>query len=157
MIRVYILSLLLVWFVGCSQKQAIIEPVSDGYQVKVTSNGRVVDDFEQRLVHRVDLPKQSALQMHQAIRQRKSLPFRANIERNLQGSISGARLQPPNSRVFELLGLLPQDLVTAVGKTQIRSLGDLQLLFSSLADSNEVSMTFIRKGRAHKLLYRVVN
>ena len=142
---------------GCSRPQAIIEPVSDDFTVQVKTEGRVVNDFEQRLVHRIDVPQNIARGFKMSVESGGVLPIAVRMERDSRGAISGARVVPPNSRALEALGLKPKDLLTAVGKSHVTSPEVLRLLFSSIANQKQAMMTIVRQGRPHKLLYSVEN
>lgn len=149
--------ILLLPVLSCARPQAIIEPVSDDFTVQVKTEGRVVNNFEQRLVHRIDVPLNIARGFKLSVDSGGMLPISVKMERDSRGAISGARVVSPNSRALEALGLKPKDLLTAVGKAHITSPKVLRVLFTSIANEKQAMMTIVRQGRPHKLLYSVVN
>lgn len=152
---VQVLSVVL--FAACSSKPPVtIERVSDDFEVQVSAAGREVKDFQQPLVHRMTLSQDRVRFLHVDVIQRRALPFNAKVELDRRGVVSGVKIFPPKSLVAGELGIESLDLITAVNTKPVRALGDMQLLFKTLDEEKSATMTVIRRGQPHKLLYSVI-
>ena len=144
---------------GCSigQDGEALKPQplkGSGMKVSVSTNGAPVKNFQDSLVHRIDLTAQDLARFHNPHTQRLQLPFTALPERDGRGKTMGVRIpKSADSKQVAKLGLKPDDLVTAVGRMIAHQAEDLANLFVELRKKKMSSMTVERNGVPHKLLF----
>ena len=148
-------------FLSCnasSPSKIVIEPLTDSsgnkFHVSVNTNGRELKNFEEPLVHRIIL-SQVELELLKATPQNKlQLPFQGAKEFDNNGKISGLRVVQldPLSKL-PTLGLQNDDIVTAVGLKLVSETSDLIELITSLQNTKQGSITILRAGIPHKILY----
>jgi hypothetical protein len=140
-----------------SQNRSALKSPGNNFRVSVSSDGQPVTDFTQKLVHRITLSKSDLKRLAQSSNS-QSVPFKGNLERDQQGKIAGLRITEIRTpEVLPTLGLEDGDLLTAIGKKQPRSLSDLAQLALELASltakDKTSSITVVRRGRPHKIIY----
>ena len=132
-------------------------PGDGNFRVSVSANGAPVKDFNEQLIHRVIVNKKDLVLLSTSS-VAGSVPFTGKSERDHFGEIAGVRLtEIRTAKVLPTLGLQDGDLLTAVGKKHTTSLDDLKQLAIDLiagsATEKRASLTLIRRGRPHKILY----
>jgi len=156
--RIVLLLTLVVLLVGCAAKkpQPKLELVrSKGeYKVFVTSDGKTVDDFSIELIHRISLTRQEFGQYMKDWPKTLPLPFASRNEKDSRGNPSGVRIVQVNKKAgLHGLGLQRNDLVTAVGTKHTYTSQDMWLLFKLLGEQQRATLTLVRDGKPHKILY----
>lgn len=125
------------------------------YHVSVYSAGNEVKDFGDRLVHYVTL---SPADVEKLISDKGEaiLPFDGIMEVDHKGQPSGFRIEQAFDRGrTERLGFREDDIVTAIGRTRSTSIADMDKFVQALRENREETITIIRDGQPHKLLYSV--
>ena len=151
--------LLCVILYGCSisQDDETLRPQplkGSGMKVSVSTNGTPVKNFQDSLVHRIDLTALELARFQNPHTQRLQLPFTAQPERDGRGKTMGVRIpKGSDSKQVAKLGLKPDDLITAVGRKIAHQTEDLSNLFVELRKKKMSSMTVERNGVPHKLLF----
>ncbi len=123
------------------------------FKVSVSTDGEDVSNFKTPLVHRVSVTPQELRRYLSAERNALVLPFQARKVRDLKGGVKGIRVVKIISGKRTALGLLENDLLTAVGRKHLSGLQDLGKLFSQLQTEKQASLTLEREGKPHKILY----
>ena len=134
-----------------SKKPPQIERGGEGYKVSVKSDGKEVKNFSQQLVHRVSLSRSEFDALIDDWP--KGLPFNSKSEYDSRGKPSGLRITQMRSATSPHMGLQKADLVTAVGTTHTYKTRDVWQLFRQLSISREATLTLVRQGKPHKILY----
>ena len=149
---------LLFLIVACSPTGPVLERDNGDLKIQVKSGGKVVKNPETELVHRIDLSENDLNPVLTGSSKLKALGFKAKILRDAQGGISGIlldlRAENQNTQRF---GLQHGDLVTAISGKLIGSEDDLETMFQQLQEQQKLSVTVMRDGEPHKLLYSIVN
>ncbi len=120
------------------------------YQVAVYSDGKEIKDFNQSLIHRMDITPKVVAAMSAS---GSTLPFDGKPEKDARGNVTGVRVANARGTNLALLGLRDKDLVTAVGNSRARSIGDLKKVFIELKTQKSASLTIERSGKPHKMFY----
>ena len=152
---VILLNAVLLSICACSSRpQPQIERQSDGYKVSVKSDGRQVSNYSQRLVHRVTLQSTDLLRLTE--NGPKGLPFSAKTNYDNNGKPAGVRVvKVTTDKNAPRLGLQPKDLITAVEKSHTNSTNDMWQLFKALQKHRKATLTLVRGGKPHKILYSI--
>ena len=159
--RVAVLCFAVMFFVACSTTE---QTPFDGrivrgddreqYKVEVYTNGRKLERVESELVHRVEL-SHSDVDFITA-NNSSSVPFgvRAVKEKDAKGEQVGFRVTalPQKGAIYDL-GLKVGDIVTAIGQKTSPKSSDLTTLFPTLKNKGSASLTVMRSGVNHKILY----
>jgi hypothetical protein len=127
------------FLMGCTASQPRPEIVRS--QVTVTTAGQPVEDFTEELIHRATLSPTELKRVISSAGQLK--PVIDNT-----GKSVGLEL----GKAVPELSLQSGDVVTAIGITRLNAGNTLSLLAEQGPDT---SMTFLRRGRAHKTLLSV--
>ena len=126
---------------------------SGGFEVKVKANGHEVKNFEQDLIHRITLSREVLAELqHYSRVEEIAIPGKDG-----RGTFQGLKVRkavPPN--ILQNLGLQSGDVVTAFGIRNVQSDMSFMEFLLSLDALDDSSLTFIRKGQAHKVLYQLV-
>jgi S1-C subfamily serine protease len=135
------------------KKGAIIS--QSDYKVSVRTNGAAVTNFNQELVHRVPIPEAAAKTGQRTPPGKGRLPFSAKAEKDQFGKIAGLRVTQVDAKAppGAAFGLKNGDLVTAVGKKLATSPSDFRIIYEDILSKREASITVLRKGSPHKLLF----
>lgn len=144
---------------GCSDNQPVIEPVEgqngQKFKVSVTSGGREVKDFNEKLVQRVAIGPDQVEEVLKMWPEKVLVPFDGVAARDGRGKVMGVRVGKMRSGSPTNLGLRPGDIVTAVNAKHASTVRDLGYLFVALREQKTASLTFEREGKPHKILYYV--
>ena len=139
---------------GAQSKYEFMPRTPGKYEVSVKSGSSDVKNFEQSLVHRVELKKRDLDVMMSSMPDGINIPFSSSPQRDIRGGVTGLKLHSlGGSQNLPNLGLREGDLLTAVNKDHIRDLKDLSKLVGALKAENAASMTLERGGQPHKILY----
>ncbi|MCB0360406.1 MAG: hypothetical protein KDD44_12245 [Bdellovibrionales bacterium] len=126
------------------------------YRVSVSSEGREVRNPEAQLVHRVRLTAVQASNLQTSWRKRPESIWSGTAERDSFGEPLGVRIEAlVGDGATGDIGWRAGDLITAVGKLHTISTTDVGVLFEQLATTGSASVTLIRDGVPHKILYYV--
>jgi hypothetical protein len=158
-----ILMQLTVCLIGCAQgsrnQTARKEPnrldphaEANPFQVTVKSDGKEVKDSNASLIHRVTLSP-TELATVGRLTKPESGTIRLKRESDNRGGTIGLRIQLASPEQAKLLGLQNNDIVTAVGKTGATKLRSLEPLVQGLQAKKSETLTLIRGGKPHKILY----
>lgn len=126
---------------------------SGEFKVSVSTDGEQVSNFRTPLVHRVSVSPRELRAYLSEDRQALVLPFQARRVRDLKGGVKGIRVVKILSGKRSALGLIQNDLLTAVGRQHLSGLQDLGTLFTVLRTEKQASLTLEREGKPHKILY----
>jgi len=126
------------------------------YNVSVSTDGKPVNDFDKRLVHDVVVPA-GALAAIGKYQSSLEVVFVSEPELDLRGSVVGVRLLGSRSGLDPMttFGWLKNDVITAVGLRHVRRVADLGALITQLQQQQAATLTLIRDGAPHKILYTV--
>ena len=130
-----------------------VERLGEGYKVSVRTGGQDVSNFSEQLVHRILLSRSDFDSLVKDWPQ--GLPFTSKSEYDMRGNPSGLRITKVGSKQGPHLGLQQKDLVTAVGTTHTFTTRDMWQLFRELSISREATLTLVRQGKPHKILYNL--
>ena len=123
-------------------------PVSferEGMKVSVENDGRVLSNFESELVHRIGL-KADLLSFH---------GIQSHREFDGHGKVRGLRVKRETpSNLLTTVGLLPDDVITAVGKRRLLGPEGLKFLPSEM--NGGTTVTFERNGVPHQNYYTIL-
>ena len=160
--RRLLLSGLIAFFAaGCSasgDRPQLIRDTDDGkrFKVSVTTEGRQIKDYNQALVHRVQISKAAIDQMIQSWPADFRKLATTQNEYDTHGKLMGLRVVAAASGAkIAVLNLVDRDIITAVGVAPIRSENDILALFTDLKKNGSATMTIERGGTPHKFLYYV--
>lgn len=156
------LSMLVTCVVGCSlQNGSDVGPVarSGEYRVSVSKEGRALSNFEQELVHRVQVTQREIDAVLSKWPAQLNFPFSGVVVPSGASGVLGLRV------VFDVShtaggftwGLASGDLITAVGTVPVVKMNDLIKLVSELRSNRRASLTVQRDGVPHKVLYYLVH
>ena len=123
----------------------------DGYKVSVKTNGQEQKNFDQERVHRVTVSPQEIARATKSMPAKVDLPFTVQTERDLRGRASGLRVTAVQSG--GALGVAKGDILTSVGFTMTKSEKDLAKIYQELKTTKQSSLTLLRDGQYHKILY----
>lgn len=124
------------------------------FRVSVTSGGKPVNDFQERLVHRVTLSKKDLAAIMPVPGRAPQVPFTGRVEKDGQGGIVGLKLtEVRTSDVLPTFGLQDGDLITAVGKKHPNEISDLSQIVLDIRKNSEATLTLQRNGKPHKIFY----
>ena len=159
--RLVLIGLIAILAAGCSasadRPQLIREnDENKRFKVSVTSEGRQIKDYNQSLVHRVEISKVVIDQMIQSW----PAPFHkiatTQNEYDSQGKLMGLRVvAAAGGEKIAVLNLVDRDIITAVGVAPIHKENDILALFTELKKTGGSTMTIERSGMPHKFLYYV--
>lgn len=124
------------------------------YKVSVRTAGGDIQNFESELVHRIyyRAAEFSALQADWPASLHKNL--KGTPEYDTLGKPMGVRIVATFGRTSkDLLGFKIGDLITAAGTTHVSSLDQLDVFLKQLSDKKLASITLVRNGQPHKILY----
>ncbi len=140
---------------GCSLSGSSDEPVVErqgAMKVSVLSNGQPLKNFEQELIHRVELDGPGVVRLEEfAAREKIVTP-----KRDARGGLMGLKVRvglPPE--ILKSLGVAGGDVVTAFGVRRAKTESSLGEFVNALHKSPESSLTFERQGVPHKVLITV--
>lgn len=141
------------------ERQPVVQPKPTGeFKVSVAVDGKSVNDFSTELVHRMQVTPQEVKRLAATLPKRVNVPFGSVPEVSFTGDSVGFRLTPKRSSSESLtLGLRAGDVVTAINKTHPSSVLDFRELISSLQSDKRASITILRSGEPHKILYYLVS
>lgn len=122
------------------------------FEVKVKSNGKEVKDFQQDLVHRKELSRGVLAELQDYSKKAEITFPHKDANGNFQG-LKVKKATPPN--VLSALGLLAGDVVTAFGMKRVEPDMSFMEFLLSLDALDDSSITLLRKGQAHKVLYLI--
>lgn len=123
------------------------------FRVSVESNGKPVADFNDKLVHRVELQPREVQRLFPKGRATPNLPFKAKKVFDSRGSVRGLKITGIKGAPAPSFGLVENDLVTAVGRRQAKSPDAFMQLFQDLEKDKQSSLTLERSGKPHKILF----
>ena len=120
------------------------------FEVTVRSNGREVKNFNQELVHHLTMSRSSLAEL-QDYSKREAI---ATPRRDSRGAFQGLKVRSQVPRtVLQELGIMPGDVVTAFGTKKVEADMSFEEFLLSFDALDEASLTFERKGEAHKVIY----
>ena len=142
--------LLLALISGCGSSRArsvsgaeIAAPFAEraGMKVTVENSGKELANFEEPLVHRIEVGSAAT-----------SAGLKAGREFDGAGKERGIRVRKESTaETLALLGLKSEDVITAIGRRRVTTPEDLQLLDSELRSGG--SLTLERGGNPHKIYF----
>lgn len=150
-----IISLLI--FTSCSSSINRRESLSDMH-VKVSVDGKSVDDIEQQLIHRVELKSAKVNLIKSGEGEQLNLPFLLKKEIDHRGLVMGLRVIERGNKDLSIndFGLRDKDLITAIGTKLVASAKDFELFVDVLKGRGEISVTVEREFQPHKIMYYLV-
>lgn len=151
-----LLLLFCLTFASCGLLSSSPEPGeierSGHFEVKVKANGKEQRNLQETLIHRRDLDAET-LSAVQSFSQRTEI---AEPRKDRQGGLYGLKvkkgLPPP---VTQALGLEAGDIVTAFGAKRVEADMSFMEYLLSLGALEESSVTLLRRGVPHKVLYSI--
>ena len=157
--------ILLASLIGCSTtSRPVLERVaptrpklSGNYKVSVAVDGKPVETFREKRVHYMQLSPNDLRALGRHLPKRVNVPFGSVPEISAAGEMVGFRVvaKPGASRAMTM-GLQEGDVVTAVNTAHVTSILDLKKLITALNNDKRASMTFLRNGEHHKILFSLV-
>lgn len=122
------------------------------FKVSVKSAGEEVEDFQTSLVHRIvlseEIRKLSAAE----------LPFELSLQRDFSGGLQGIKVGDKSGQEkasLAVIGLLDRDVITAIGRNMAKDVSQLSAFLKVLPhlSQEESSMTLLRRGQPHKVIF----
>lgn len=124
----------------------------DPARFSVSVNGEPAAAYNSPLVHRVSMTERQLALLLPGPRG-LILPFTGTVHRDGAGAIMGVQLSGMRTGNYPVLGLREGDIITAVNTTPARQIEDISELLHTLRAQRTASMTLLRTGRPHKILY----
>ena len=153
------LSLLLVFalfFSACSMKPKaeIIYPKERKFDVSVYEGNKQIKNPSASLVHRYQLSPSVLNKLGQDVS--KSLPFSFRTVNDAKGMPKGIKLSSHGITSGKIsMGLQHNDIVTAINKTHVTKESQLSILTKTLKADSKATLTLERKGKPHKIYYKI--
>jgi len=152
----FTILLVFLFTVGCQSKRPPKPKAERNFKVSVSAGGAEIENFEQRLVHRVALTPQQLNILARRGPGTLNVPFGSIGEFDREGNSMGFRLVASRDPArYPNLGLRAGDVITAVGKRRASSVKDLWDVFNAVREDGTASVTLIRDGSPHKILYSI--
>ena len=124
------------------------------FKVSVTSGGKPVPNFQQKLVHRITLSKQDLTALMPVPGRGPQIPFTGKVDRDSNGGIVGLKLtEVRTNTVMPTFGLQDGDMLTAVGSKHVDDLSDLTQIAIDIRKNAQATLTLQRNGLPHKVFY----
>jgi hypothetical protein len=116
-----------------------------GMKVSVYSGGKLVNNPQRELVHRLTVKESSFDKCQQLF----SSPDKwLNEEKDSRGDLAGGRVTSFTATEF---GLQRGDLLMSINKTHIKSLKDVSGFCAELVSSKKINMSVIRNNETHEI------
>lgn len=124
------------------------------YKVSVRTDGGDIKNFETALVHRMYYKPAELDALKHDWPDSFSKQLKGTPEFDTLGKLMGVRIVATSGASSkEMLGFKLGDLITAAGTTHIGSLDQLDTVLSDLSAKRQASITLVRNGQPHKILY----
>ena len=144
-INIFVPILVLLPLSSCSSNQ--VNTTSDRFKVSVSSGGRTLSNFNQVLIHRVQVSKSDLNSMY-----KKGIQsLDSKLEKDLRGSVVGIRIE--NSRARKIFNLLEKDVISSIGRLKISSVKDFWHIGRVMELEGKADITVIRNGQSLKFIY----
>ncbi len=139
------LILTLLFSISCSSKN--IRSTSDRFKVSVSSDGRTLSNFNQVLIHRVEVNKSDLNRLY-----KKGIQsLDSTLEKDIRGSVVGISIK--SSRARKIFNLLEKDVISSIGRLKISSVKDFWNIGRVMELQGKVDITVIRNGQSLKFIY----
>lgn len=129
---------------------------SEGYKVSVSVDGKSVKNFDEQLIHRIQLSTVDLSHLISAWQNRERRPIRTAPVADTSSIFMGLQVTAvdlnPN---LPALGFQVGDRITAIGNDRKVTEDSLAKVFDETSVSGEGSLTIERNYRPHKLIYYV--
>ena len=118
----------------------------------VSTDNKILEDPEQKLVHRIDLSSVSLPNSS------TELPFRFLLVNDRKGKSIGLKLRDkPGHKANNVFGLRADDLVKVVNRVGVGSPQEIDMFLQSLKSEGKASLVFERGGQTYKFFYNLRN
>lgn len=149
-----LLIVTLLFTVGCYRQSEQPEPErTHRFEVSVKTGGEAVKDFNTSLVHRIILNKDEFNALLLRTRNKQNVTFVFSPDRDSKGGVKGLKVSRAEQRYATMLGFGQGDLITAVGKAQMKNQDPLRVLLNDFQATKKATLTLERNGKPHKILY----
>ncbi len=130
----------------------VVVPEDREHRVTVSTDNQILEDPEQKLVHRIELSSVSLPNSS------NELPFRFLLVNDRKGQSIGLRLRDkPGHKADNVFGLKADDLVKVVNRVGVGSPQELDMFLQSLKSEGKAFLVFERDGQTYKFLYNLRN
>jgi hypothetical protein len=118
----------------------------------VSTDNKILEDPEQKLVHRIELSSVSLPNSS------TELPFRFLLVNDRKGKSIGLKLRDkPGHEADNVFGLKADDLVKVVNRVGVGSPQEIDMFLQSLKSEGKASLVFERGGQTYKFFYNLRN
>ncbi len=130
----------------------VVVPENREHRVTVSTDNKILEDPEQKLVHRIDLSSVSLPNSS------TELPFRFLLVNDRKGKSIGLKLRDkPGHKANNVFGLRADDLVKVVNRVGVGSPQEIDMFLQSLKSEGKASLVFERGGQTYKFFYNLRN
>ena len=143
------ISVLLLLLTSCSSN-SIPEIEHRGFKVSATANGKVVEDLNQVLVHRVEISDAALNKIFGDSGEDPNFKKLFMLKKASAGAMAGLEVE---ERGIDKLGLEAKDTLLSIGSIKIENEEDFWHLKEAIQIDKSAELTIVRKGRANKILY----